>query len=878
MRPIASLAFMFAMTASLIAASDTCLAADTAELIRVDLGGRWEVTREGTAETIPATVPGCIHTDLLAAKKIPDPFYRENERKVQWIGEANWIYRRSFEVTEALLAREHILLRCEGLDTLATIRVNGQVVGKTDNMFRRYEFDLKDLEFDAKNVLKKGANEIEVRFDSVLPFIRAKEKERKLPTWNYPGSSYVRKEPCNFGWDWGPTLITCGIWRPISLVAFNTSRILDVAITQDHSLKGKVKLGIHTRLDVIDTRRTFSRGHWMISPTEVELYLGRSLLAHREDGKEIIIDDPKLWWPAGMGEQPLYTVKVTIKDIYTDSKGQVQRPILDTVTKRIGLRTLRAVEQTKDTPMHFEVNGVPFFAKGANFIPADSFAPRVTKETLRRYVDDAVACNMNCLRLWGGGYYEDDALLDACDERGICLWVDMKFACTTYPAFDPAFIENIRYEAAGNIIRIRHHPSIALWCGNNEIMFFRGGKEWTADKMSEADYYKLFRDTLGDAVKKLAPETDYVTGSPDCGDVHFWEVWHGGKPFEAYHDIHGFMSEFGFQAFADPKTVAAFTDESDRKSIYSRGMKHHERSNRGYLDVSEDGTIGTDKIMLGVRKYFREPKDFESTLWLSQITQAYGIQLGAEGWRREMPRSMGCVFWQYNDCWPCTSWSSVDYFGRWKALQYAAKRFYSPILVSGVADAKKGTVDVYETSDRMDDANGILSVAITSLDGKSLGYNFTDATRSTIIDFASGKVTIPARSSRKVFKITTAEIDKKYKPRDMLVWLKLDVDGKTQSKNLVTFAYPRDLTLLDPEIKADVTEQGDDFKVTLTAAYPALYTWLAFDSFDARCSDNFVHVRPDEPVEITVHPPSGTTRESFIKAMKVRSLYDTYAH
>ena len=280
-----------------------------------------------------------------------------------------------------------------------------------------------------------------------------------------------------------------------------------------------------------------------------------------------------------------------------------------------------------------------------------------------------------------------------------------------------AFLKNVAAEARDNVARLRHHPSIALWCGNNEIMFFRGGKQWTDDKMSEGDYYKLFRDTLGGEVHRLAPQSDYVTGSPDCGDVHFWDVWHGGKPFEVYRNIHGFVSEFGFQSFPEPKTVRTFTTAADRQSVYSPVMKYHERSNRMYMDVKEDGRIGTDKIMVLVKKYFREPKDFESTLWLSQITQGYGIKYGAEGWRREEPKSMGCVYWQYNDCWPCSSWSSVDYFGRWKALQYMARRFYAPLLVSGVEDVKGRKVDLYVTSDRRENCQGSLRWTITDVSG-----------------------------------------------------------------------------------------------------------------------------------------------------------------
>ena len=483
-------------------------------IARLDLGGAWQVNKDGTSETFPAVVPGCIHTDLMAAKQVPDPFFAENEKAVQWVGAANWVYHRSFERRAELLAHDHVVLKCEGLDTLATVRLNGMQLGHANNMFRTYEYDVKKL-------LKPGSNTIEIKFDSVLPLMRAKEKQRKLPTWAYPGAAYVRKEPCNFGWDWGPTLITCGIWRKIGIEAFDVARLDNVLILQDHSRQGRVTLDIQ-----ISTRPATSEG--LTARIQVHPVGGKAggakadtIRIPLEEGKgnhQEPIRNPKLWWPAGMGKQPLYEVDV---ELLHDGK------VLDSTTKRIGLRTLHAVAQTESAPLHFEVNGVPFFAKGANWIPADCFPNRVTKEAYRRYVDDAVAANMNMLRFWGGGYYEDDDLLDLCDERGICVWLDFKFGCSTYPAFDEAFLKNVAVEARENIARLRHHPSIALWCGNNEIMYFRGEQEWTESKMSEGDYYKLFRDTLGQEIRRLAPQSDYVTGSPDCGDVHFWDVWHG---------------------------------------------------------------------------------------------------------------------------------------------------------------------------------------------------------------------------------------------------------------------------------------------------------------------------------------------------------------
>jgi beta-mannosidase len=818
------------------------------ELLYESLGGAWQVIQEGHSEAIPATVPGCIHTDLLAAHNIPDPFYRDNEKLVQWVGEANWIYRRSFQVAPPMLARQHVLLKCEGLDTLATIRVNGVEIGHTDNMFRTYEFDVKKR-------LQAGSNSIEIKFDSVMPLLRAKESQRKLPTWAYPGAGYVRKEPCNFGWDWGPTLITAGIWRNLGIVAFDNARLDDVAIRQDHSRKGPVTLGIAVEAGPaggagLKVKVAVALGAKPLHSATAAVQNGRANL-------DIAITDPQLWWPAGMGAQPLYTVRVEL----LDGQGKV----LDVATKRIGLRTLRAIAQTKDAPLHFEANGIPFFAKGANWIPADCFVNRVTKEILHRYVEDAVAANMNSLRFWGGGYYEDDALFDFCDEMGLCIWLDFKFGCTTYPAFDEAFLDNVKVEARENVKRLRHHPSIALWCGNNEIMFFRGKDQWTADKMSAGDYYKLFRDTLGDQVRQLSPQTDYVTGSPDCGDVHFWEVWHGGKPFEVYRDIHGFVSEFGFQSFPEPKTVALFTQPADRASVYSPVMKYHERSNRMYMDVKEDGTIGTDKIMKLVKKYFHEPKDFDSTLWLSQITQGFGIQYGAEGWRREMPKSMGCVYWQYNDCWPCSSWASVDYCGRWKALQYLAQRFYAPLLVSAVSDARTGKVDIHVTSDRLADCQGKVAWTVTDVSGRP---------------FQNGSlnIEIPARQSRKVQTLDVrGELHKKG-PNNVLVWLKLEVGGVAVSDNLAVFVYPRELPLVDPKLAAQVSQNYGEFRVRLQAEHPALWAWLELDGLDARYSQNFVHVAEGTPVEIQVRPAQPLAKEAFEKALRIRSLYNTYSH
>jgi beta-mannosidase len=419
---------------------------------RLPLDGDWQLSQAGKNDWLPARVPGGAYTDLLAAGKIPDPFYRDNEKSVQWVGDSDWIYRRTFMVTPEVLQNDRVLLRCEGLDTLATIQINGVAAGRADNMFRLWEFNVKSL-------LRVGENIIEVFFGSPASYFKQRDTDQAPDKW-IKGRAWVRKEPCSYGWDWGPVLPSCGIWKSISLETFNQARLTDVLIRQKHAT-GKVTLTVTANVErVLAAAQPFK--------ASVTVRLGNEsvgetnfTIADAHGRGDLKIEQPKLWWPAGMGEQPLYTVHVELLD--ADGK------TLDSTSRRIGLRELKAVLPQGESPLHFEVNGVPFFAKGANWIPADSFPTRVTPEMSRRYVADAAAVNMNVLRFWGGGYYEDDALFDACDELGICVWLDFKFACGAYPAFDAQFMENVKLEARDNLLRLRHHPCIAVWCGNNEI-------------------------------------------------------------------------------------------------------------------------------------------------------------------------------------------------------------------------------------------------------------------------------------------------------------------------------------------------------------------------------------------------------------------------
>jgi len=809
--------------------------AATSNLHCLSLNGPWQVAKAGSSDWIPATVPGCIHTDLLAAGKISDPFYRDNEKSVQWVGETDWQYRRTFAVNAETISHQRILLRCEGLDTLTSIRINGQEVGKTDNMFRTWEFDVKPL-------LKTGDNSIEILISSPAVFVKALEDKRQ-ENKGVTGRAWLRKQPCHFGWDWAPTLITSGIWRNIFIEAFDGPQLEEALILQDHSGKNHVGLTVNV------TTRNPGTG---VPRAEVEVsHDGKRItkktvdVADGQAEAKFTIKHPKLWWPAGMGDQPLYDVNVNL----LDDGGQT----VDTITKRIGLRTLSIVESHKDKPLHFTVNGLDFFAKGANWIPSDAFSTRVSPARLRQYIADAVAVNMNMLRFWGGGYYEEDALYDACDEMGVCVWADFKFACASYPAFDAKFVDNVRQEARDNLKRLRHHPCIAVWCGNNEISLLVKD-DWSVMSMGRDGYESLFKRALAEEVKTCAPQSSYVSGSPDCGDVHYWEVWWGARTFEAYRELSGFMSEFGYQSYPEPRTVYSYTNADDRASTMTDVMKWHQRC-----------PLGNDRIKNMTGNYFRTGKNFDSTLWISQMVQAYGIKLGAEYWRQHMPQSMGCLFWQYNDCWPVASWASVDYYGRWKALHYAARHFYAPVMVSGLEDTKTKSVAIYLTSDLQATQHGVLTWRVTDLQG-------------ALMNDGSLAITMAPRTSATVRTLDLNSAAQQHGENNLLIWLGLNVDGREVSRNLVTFARPKDIDLAAPNLKTEIAESKSGFRVNLSSEKPALWAWLSVSETDARYSDNFVHLDSQTPREIEVTPATAMSRAEFENALVVRSLFDTYEH
>ena len=796
--------------------------------------------QSGQQQQIAATVPGCVHTDLLSAGKIPDPFFRDNEQQVQWVSDADWVYRRRFDVPDELLRHHLIRVHCQGLDTIAVVRLNDVEIGRADNMFRTWDFD-------AKAALHAGNNIIEITFASPTKYLDALRAANPVPGTDgarVDGTGWIRKAPYMFGWDWGPKLATCGIWRPIRIEAFDTARLADVSVLQDHRQPEVVKLTVNVETEPATdaplraTVRAVFNGQAVGQPADVPITDNRG-------SAQIAITDPQLWWPNGMGAHPLYQLIVELRD----SSGN----LLDKTEKRIGLRTIEFLKADGQRPVQFAVNGVRFFAKGGDWIPADSFPTRLTEQKLRQYVADAAAVNMNMLRLWGGGYYEDDSMLDACDEMGLLTWMDLKFACNPYPSFDQRWTDTVRAELRDNIRRLRHHPCVAIWSGNNEVIYNTADR-WDGNHMSHQEYDLFFKGLVAEEMHQLDPQTAYVPGSPESGDEHYWGVWHGNKPFESFDAVHGFMTEFGMQSFTQPRTVDSYTNAEDRQSVLSPIMAFHQRSG---------GIKGNQKILDYIARNFRPAKDFDSTLWLSQIMQGYGIKYGAEHWRREMPRSTGVIIWQYNDCWPGPTWSAIDCQGRWKALQYMTRRFFAPVLVSGIADAKTGEVKLYVTSDRMTDAAGSLSWHVTDTTGRELVSGSID-------------VRVPAHSSAIATALQLGAHLQDPGPRNLLVWVDLVIAGQTVSDNLQFFVKPGELELVDPKLTADVSAAGDAFDVTLHAEHPALWAWVEMGGGDASYSDNFVHVRTGAPGHIRVQTGAHMGLMEFKDKLRVRSVVDLF--
>ena len=621
-----------------------------------------------------------------------DPYYRDNELKALKIMEHDFVYETVFTVGKEIIEQKVKILRFEGIDTLADIYLNENLLGSVDNMHRTWEFSVGTC-------LKEGENHLCVSLHSPTRYIRKMYEENHVEGTSdaMRGFPSIRKAHCMFGWDWGPRLPDAGIWRDVKLLGYSDGRIESVYFTQVHE-NGQVRVLADLEVEPVEENTgEKEKFDWKITVTDPDgnksAYLESCLQNRREEEScagvfeksvkadlkktcmEILVTEPKLWWPNGYGEQPLYQIKT---ELLRNGK------VLDTDEKRIGLRTMTVRREKDEYGESFahEVNGVAIFAMGGDYIPEDNILSRVTKERTRDLLLQAKRANFNCIRVWGGGHYPADSFWDICDELGLIVWEDFMFACAGYDLTEK-FEENIIQEFKDNICRIRHHASLGLWCGNNEMEMFAQMGQWIDRPELKSDYIKMYEYILPKVIKKYDPNTFYWPASPSSGgafnepnsekkgDVHYWDVWHGNKPITEFRKFHfRYLSEFGFQSFPLLKTCESFTKPEDR-NIFSYVMEKHQRNQ-----------AANGKIMNYMEQTYLYPTSFETVLYASQLLQAQAMRYGVEHFRRNRGRCMGTVIWQLNDCWPVASWSSIDYYGRWKALHYYAKRFFALLLLS----------------------------------------------------------------------------------------------------------------------------------------------------------------------------------------------------
>jgi beta-mannosidase len=825
--------------------------------------------RSDVKEWHPAQVPGVIQTDLLQNKLIPDPFDRDNEFHLQWIGLADWEYQTTFQVDAAALGHDHLDLVFDGLDTFADVYLNDQSILHADNMFRRWRVP-------AKTILKTGSNTLRIVFHSaiekMIPY--AKSLPYILPsisTHNYGNEEnvatapYTRKAPYNYGWDWGPRYMTEGIWQLVRLETWDTLRIDNFHIHQQSITAGLANVA--AELDIEASKpvtATLTLAHDEMSAAQtgdgtqtLQLNAGMNHVSF-----PLRIVSPKLWFPVGYGAQNRYRFSASIR---------IGKEAAAHAETKTGLRSveLRRVPDEWGKSFEFVVNGIPVFAKGADVIPFDSFPNRVTPEIHRNILQAARDAHMNMVREWGGGYYESDDFFDICDELGIMVWQEFMFGGDMVPG-DVAFQENVRQEATDQIKRLRDHPSIVVWCGNNEVetgWHHWGDRQEFKESISAEvrervwqDYVILFSDILRSTVAQYADPVSYTPSSPSAnfeevpdnqhnGDMHYWAVWHQQAPAEDYtKQFPRFMSEYGFQSFPEMRTIAAYAKPEDF-DIRSTVMQAHQK-NKG----------GNERVLTYMLREYREPKDFASFVYLSQVQQAEIIKIGAEHLRRQRPRTMGSIYWQLNDCWPVASWASIDYYGRWKALHYYARRFYDDVLISPFLHDDK--VDVYVVSDKLEPLSGKIRMRLLDFSGNVLVEQTKD-------------VQVPAQSNAIYFSIDKTAMGAKGDLHKSFLVFDLDISGKRVSRNLIFFNVTHDLELpVAPKLETTVTKTGEGYTVSVQSTKLARSVYLSFGDLDVQSSDNYFDLLPGEAV--TLQLKSSATAEQLKAVLKITSLTEAF--
>ena len=809
----------------------------------------WKLHLNNKEDWIDARVPGNVHLDHLENRKIPDPFFGQNEAELQWISDEDWTYKLMFEPDKDLMERKNIILFFHGLDTYADIFLNNIKVLSANNMFHPWSANVKD-------VIKDGMNNLEIHFRSPLKEVSGQMNsiDHALPADNDQAgktSPYTRKAPYHYGWDWGPCLVTSGIWKEVELIGWEDWYVDQLQIKNKNVSKDTAELEVE--LTVLSD---ISEG---ISVCVRESLSGKDFkkIFRMEPGVNdlsftISIDNPDLWWPVGHGDQILHEFFLTIETKEREEHHE----------RRLGIRDvkIRRDKDEKGESFEIHVNGIPIYSKGANWIPADYFVERLTRDDYKRLLNDAIRANMNTLRIWGGGIYEPDHFYELCDEMGIMVWQDFMFACSMYPANDE-FLDSVEKEARYQVNRLKGYASVILWCGNNEIAsgwLSWGWKEELPISVWQ-DYKKLFHELLPKVCNELDPERFYWPSSPGHGidqsdedqiygkgDNHYWGVWHGGDEFDAFEDNVGrFMTEYGMQSFPATSTIESFADKKDRV-LDSAIMNAHQKA-----------SLGTGNLMKYIEDQYRVTNDFDSVTGLSQIMQAESIRFAVEAHRRHMPYCMGTLYWQFNDCWPVISWSSIDYKGNWKALHYSARNFFKPVIVS-LRDLED-IVNVHVVNDRHYGLDAVVKIGLFGFNGDLL---FEDSFSMEVKQFSS----CIARSIDKTVLLDGRDLS------TLVLRAELTSNRESLSKSHQFFKKPKELKIPPPEFEHEVKYLNGKYEITIRSS-SFLYQ-LHFISSQVRgvFSDNYFNMLPNEVIVIEFEPYEDEQLEEL--DLKIRTLYE----
>lgn len=797
----------------------------------IPLNDNWLVKSEYDSVKIRTNIPNEIHSDLYKNKTIPHPFFGDNEKLIQWVAKKTWIYEREFDVDSTIISAENVEIVFDGIDTYSDIYLNEQLILQTDNQFRKWNVDVKP-------VIQQSNNRLKLVIHSPFEIENQKIKEQGFQP---PSDSriFTRKAAYVYGWDWGSRIVTSGIWKPVKLESWNGPRLKDVFIIQDSLTQNKAYLKVQFEI--------YSR-----KEEEIRLAVNDvKIKADLKQGYQTVeinfeIDNPELWWPNGLGDQKLYKIDCSL--IHSDYGAQ-------TISKKIGLRTIELVHE-KDSigkSFYFKVNGMPVFMKGANYIPMQILGNDVDTNKYMRLINDVAESNMNMLRVWGGGIYEHDIFYDLCDEKGILVWQDFMFANGMYPA-DSSMLRNIECEASEQIKRLRNHPSIALFCGNNEIAEAWANWGWknkyTVDQQNKMqnDYDQIFHKLLPDLVNKLSPQIPYWPSSPQFGrgdkrslsegDSHYWGVWHDEEPFEMYEKkVPRFMSEFGFQSYPSFKTLENWIEQDDLR-FNSPILQSHQKHPRG-----------NELIKKYMERDYKVPEKFSDFIYVSQLLQAEGIALGLEAHRRSMPYCMGTLYWQLNDCWPVVSWSGIDYEGRWKAMQYFVKKSFAPIIISG--EIKDSMLNIFLVNDTKHPITGQLMISLLDFNGNNL---------------LSKKLScqINANSSKIIQEVDLREFSAVDKNRNFFL-MQFVSEEKNIAEKIFYFVKPKELKLSEPKINLTVEKVNDHFVITISSATLAKNVFVE-SNMDGRFSDNFFDVIPGRKIKINFYPEDNPTDTLILKA------------